>query len=208
MKKMLLFLCIVETLLLGMEQGTLQRIQDPVPDTTVSFVYYPTTHEVPLGHAELEVEGNFWTLVTGHSYGKRSAKDAIAKTQNNGLPFFRFILKADAEQIRIIKESIHEERCMIICSRAALHPLGQAGVCSVPFPINISPLATATYLKIGTLCKLNNVQKIEYYGNRSTATRVKNMLLGPTFEIVSIAGVAYLLYIHCLLWATVAGLHA
>lgn len=159
--------------------------QDHQLDThSVSFVYYPTGRDFPLGHAEVEVDGNSWTLVTDRSYGSRPLKEMIDKSTDDGFPFFRFILEAEQQQIEKLKKSIEHKRWAINCTRAALRPLSEANICSVPLPFNISPLLTGLYLATGKKLKLNGVRRIEYYGNPSLKESCIKMCLGSIYEAI------------------------
>jgi hypothetical protein len=151
-------------------------------EKTLSFIYYPTRREAPIGHAKMEVGGIVWNLMAGGTYGNRSLAETIASATTCGYPFFRFVFTANADQERNIKQYIYESKWSTNCTRAALYPLSKVGATSVPFPINVSPLATALYLKTGAVLGTNNVQRIEYYGNPSAADNLVKMLPGTLAE--------------------------
>lgn len=152
---------------------------------SVSFIYYPTGRNAPpMGHAELEVNGSSWTLLGDTTYGKRPLNKLIAKAGDTGMPFFRYIFDVNFDQIKEVKKHIYKNKWAISCSQAALYPLEKAEICWVPFPLNVSPLLTAAYLKSGKELHLNNVKQIEYYGNPSLIKSILKMLPGIAIESV------------------------
>jgi hypothetical protein len=162
---------------------------------SVSFIYYPSGRECPNGHAELEIEGDSWTLLTDQHYGKKCLQDMIGKSTQDGWPFFRFLLNAEQSQIEKMRDIIAQKRAAYNCSRAALAPLAEAGICSVPLLFNASPLLAAAYLMAGQKLGLNNVQKIEYYGNPSMKQSIAKMLVGASIEVGMVASVGFCCYV-------------
>ena len=175
-----------------------RELEANAPSCSLSFIYYPSTSlDVDAGHAELEVEGESWNFID--SCSKKSLRNMINKATQDGFPFVRFVLKAEPNQIckiqgiikgpgqGIIKENVPEYSC----SRGALAPLAEAGVCMVPLPFNISPLLSAAYLIAGRGLRLNNVQKIEYYGNPYMHENIKKMIPGVVGEVVLIGAAVF-----------------
>lgn len=142
---------------------------------SLSFVYYPTS-SLGIGHAELEMNDMLWD-----GSKRRSFPDAIRSSTYNR-PFFRFVFNPPAVCMQDMQRHIKDSFFSLTCSRTALHPLAQTGVCSVPFAISVSPLYTALYLKAGSMLGLNNVKRIEYYGNPSLTDSVSKMLPGAFME--------------------------
>jgi hypothetical protein len=154
-----------------MEKNLIER-----NDSSVSYIYYPKIH------AEIEVEGTAYDRVGARS---RPLQDMIEKSTSDGHPFLRFVFKTKPEQVENIKKYIDEGSWGISCAMRALEPLEKAGICSVPFPISFSPLWSAAYLASGKKLGLNNVSKIEYYGNPSMLKSILKMLPGASYELVA-----------------------
>lgn len=150
---------------------------------SVSFIYYPTSRD-GVGHAELEVAGDSWDVFMGYANG-RPLHDMIDKSTNDGYgyPFLRFLFKAEPHQIQKVQDMIKEKSVECTCSRTVLAYLAEAGVCTVPLPFSISPLLSAAYLTAGRRLKLNNIQKIEYYGGPSKRKNIVKMLPGVACEM-------------------------
>lgn len=144
---------------------------------SLSFVYYPTSSK-GLGHVELELNDILWDCTEGKS---RPFPDAV-RLSTYKKPFFRFVFDPPAGSLQDMQRHIKNSFWSLTCCRAALYPLEQAGVCSVPFAIGISPLYTALYLKTGNMCGLNRVVRIEYYGNPSLTESLSKMLPGVATE--------------------------
>lgn len=161
-------------------------------ENSVSFIYYPAAREYPKGHAELEIAGTSWNKIDFKHYEKKQLRNMIAKSTEDGFPFFRFLFKAESGQIRKIQDFVETKDTLeFICSRIVLAPLHEAGVCSVPMPFSISPLLTAAYLTTGKKLGLNNVQKIEYYGNPSLKQSLVKIVPGVLTESAILACLGY-----------------
>lgn len=159
---------------------------------SVAFIYYPSAREYPKGHAELEIEGISFNKIGIGRYEKKQLRNMIAKSTEDGFPFFRFLIKVDSDEIRKVQYCAEQEYSMeFICSRIALAPLRAAGLCSVPLPFSMSPLLTAAYLTAGKKMGLNNVQNIEYYGNPSLKQNLIKIVPGMLIETTVLAGLGY-----------------
>jgi hypothetical protein len=157
---------------------------------SVSFIYYPSAYK-GIGHAEVEVNGDSWCLIGGGP--SRNLNEMINKSTSDGMPFFRFVFKADSGQIQKVAEIIPSMNNVTFCSRAALAPLGRARICSVPLPFNASPLLAASYLAIGKKLGLNNVNSIQYYGNPSCIESASKMMPGVLLEGLAVVLVSSLM---------------
>jgi len=159
---------------------------------SVSYIYYPSDNNICLssGHAALECNGQSHMLGVDSKgsiiHREKTLTDVITKAQNNGQPFFRFVFKANEQQADTTFASISQANPGRTCSDKALYPLKKANICSVPFPINISPLMSATYLTGSKMLGCNNVETIEYYGNPSLTKSTLKMLKGPFTELATI----------------------
>jgi hypothetical protein len=161
-------------------------------DKSVSFIYYPAS-EFITGHAELEVNGNSRSL---HSlYFPKELSTMIDKSQKDGMPFFRFVFKANDDQIQTVARSLSVGRSVWPCSRAVLTVLDRAKICSVPSPFNLTPLLAASYLITGKGLGLNNVSRIEYYGNPSLIKSIAKIVPGVVMESCVIYGCSKLAYL-------------
>jgi hypothetical protein len=165
-----------------------------VAEATVSYIYYPSQVTlVGVGHAELEVKGCSWMLFSNSGSGKSSKplSAMIDKSTRDGLPFLRFVFQVTPEDAAIVEKAIAEtEGSRISCSVGALSPLTEAGVCSIPAPLTISPLLSAAYLMACKTAGINNIKKIEYYGNPSMTNSALKMLSGVANEAFLIGYIA------------------
>jgi hypothetical protein len=179
-----LFLAVL-LVLSGMQNHAMEENAAVPKSPSVSLIYYPSVGVLLPGHVELEVEGLSWTLVPAFNRSKLLA-DMIEHSTKDGKPFFRFVLEANSEQMQTIQKSMSTKISKITCGRGALYPLEQANVCSVPSPLNLSPLLTAAYLMGAKKLGRNNVVNVEYYGNPSLKESVMKMLPGTIYEIMLI----------------------
>lgn len=174
------YLFLIAALCLG-NLDTWAMIDAPDMASSCSIVYYPSGDPCFMGHTELELEGHSLNMIDGDPLITPFTR-LVAKSMNNGQPFYRFVFDASDDQ----RERAWEAACDAIylgtCSSKALYPLSVAGVCSVPFPIAISPLTSALYLIGSKQLGMNNIKKIEYYGNPSLMQSVIKMLPGVSFE--------------------------
>lgn len=166
------------------------------PENSLSFIYYPTGRRVPLGHAGLEVAGDVWQLLEEGKFKSRPLRKSIISATSYGKPFFRFVLSADTEQLQEVKQCIQKNQWLMNCTTAALYPLAKAGICTVPLPLSIFPVYTALYLKAGAMLGLNNVERIEYYGNPSFKESLIKIAPGIIVENVPLI---------CALWVATFG---
>jgi len=150
-------------------------------ELSVSYIYYPSGYIALVGHAEIEIDRNSWNM---HMYkSSKPLQDMIEKSTADGMPFLRFVFYVKPDQMEIIKKSIADsEVSRVSCSMGALTPLHEAGICNVPLPIRVSPLTSAAYLASSKKMGLNNVAKIEYYGNPSLKKSIAKMLVGASTE--------------------------
>jgi hypothetical protein len=153
----------------------------------------------------MEVNGTMWNLGCCEDYGSRPLAKAITAATTYGLPFLRFMLEADSDQVHDINPYLCKSECSPICTRAALYPLSKVGAISVPFPINVSPLATALYLKVGATFGTNNIKHIEYYGNPSFSKNLATALLGTIGEACVFSIASYSIF-KALMALYIAGL--
>lgn len=164
---------------------------------SVSYLWWPSGHWT--GHAQLECNGRSWTSIATpdgviHSSKKLAAQ--IAKATNDGQPMVRFLFEVNDRQQNTVEINIKKENAGRTCSSGALYPLQQAGLCSVPAPISLSPCLSASYLASGKLLGLNCVKNIEYYGNASLQDSMYKMVPGPATELSAVGAAAGMLALN------------
>lgn len=159
----------------------------------VSYIYYPSQKEYPLvGHGELEIEGNSYTLMYGFNRKVRPLSKAIhASLSGTGFPFLRFNISVTPNQLQKISE-FAPTTSGIICSMSALNPLSQYADFKVPLPFAISPLMSAIYLTIAKKLSSQRISCIEFYGTESSLKNISKAITGVAVESMGICAFATL----------------
>lgn len=148
-------------LLLNEEFNTQARIQG-----LVSLIYYPSQQEVSfLGHAELEVEGQSWTLML-YPNAKPLAKMIRSSLSGTGYPFFRFDISVTPNQLQELRKNVMTTKGPF-CAIGALKALSRYGDYSVPFPVSLFPLASAAYLTVAKALGSRRIGQIQFYGDQN-----------------------------------------
>ena len=121
-----------------------------------SYIYYPGQHEMPVGHAGFAFDDAVDCEVNQDT---KSLREIIEKKRRKKmLSFFRFTFDVNSHEFEKIGKIIRTPEYILQdnCSVRALKPLVDAGVCSVPFSVSMSPLLTAAYLTYGK--KLDQIE--------------------------------------------------
>ena len=186
----------------------LQAMNEQQPTNTersVSLLYYPSiTCRGGTGHVKLEINGMAYNRTgifpapfPAPELHDRPLKTLIHKaTHVGGKPFFRFVFDVDTidtttiprllDYIKI-KPSFYDGTC----SYGAASPLRKTGICSIPAPLSIFPLTTASYLVMSNKFGLEDkIKKIEYYGDPSPLKNlhiVPGVLVELAASIISVA---------------------
>lgn len=160
---------IVMTLTLGIVQ-TVHAMKHSKQERTltVSYLYYP--YWEGCGHAELEVDGQCYTLKSGGAKIK-SLHDRILKREegDGGLPFYRYVITVTPEEFNELKKIVGQrDFYTFICSLEALNDLSHAANFSVPLPFRLSPLISSRYLSLMKKLGSERIQDIEFYDNKET----------------------------------------
>jgi len=147
----------------------------------VSCVYYPSLR-VPIGHFELEIEGNSYTLTnminTIRDIIKELTLCPLRKNRNKplslmikhaesklGLPFFRFNISVTPNQLNKLRKGISTTNG-ITCSIAVALVLEKCADFKIPLPLPaICPFASAIYLTTAHKLGSQRIYQIESYGN-------------------------------------------
>lgn len=169
--------------------------EDTVGASEISFIYYPSKNLSikTTGHAKLEVNGCIWTMLGDPAKSRSSLQNRIDKSTSNGRPFFRFVFQVTPDQMAIIEKAITNGGSCISCSAGALAPLTEADACTIPAPVTISPLVSAVYLSAVKMAGINNIKRIEYYGNPSMIKNAFKMVPGVATETFLVTGAVRLM---------------
>lgn len=149
--------------------GTMHAMeqQQNTPESSVSLIYYPSFRLIgSAGHAEVEINGTVYNrmiLMTS-----RPLNNLIEDANSGGQPFLRFVFDVDTAAIPSLLAEIQKNAAWYsTCSFGAVSPLRNAGICSIPAPLSISPLIMASYLALSNTLRLDKIKEIEYYGDPS-----------------------------------------
>lgn len=147
----------------------------------VSYIYYPYQRS-PIGHSELEIEGNSYVLTSATSTSikdiitQRRAEEQgpikikplsnmIKRTESKvGLPFFRFNISVTPQQLEQLREGVSKINSLT-CSLGVAAALEHCAGFEIPLPLAISPSASAFYLTAANKLGSRRVYQIESYGN-------------------------------------------
>ena len=137
---------------------------------TVSYLYYPYWGDQ--GHAELEIDGECWTLKKGHTE-VRSFQKRIDKRKNEPwercLPFYRYVITVTPDELKQLKMHVGKRSFYsIICSMDALHDLSKHAHFNLPIPFRVSPMISACYLSSAKSLGSKRITKIDFYDNKET----------------------------------------
>ena len=159
--------------------------KEPEIKKFVSYIYYPYQGS-PIGHSELEIEGNSYALTSltnlisikdiltqgrsaqGHRKENRNIRPLshmIKRTHSKlGLPFFRFSISVTPSQLDDLRKAV-----LIIsditCSMGIAVALKQCADFVIPMPLALSPSASALYLTAANKLGVRRIYQIESYGN-------------------------------------------
>lgn len=172
-----------------------QLIEEDVKvQQAVSYIYYPAPNDFPiLGHAELEIAGESWTLL-GEPYSKPLSKIISSSLEGRGSPFFRFEISVTSDELNTLKNQMKEAKGCT-CSDKVCHALSKYGNYSVLFPFSVSPLASALYLTTAKMLGSSRIKKIEFYGDpQRPLTNIVRCSPGILLESIYISSIAYTLW--------------
>jgi len=145
-----------------------------------SILYYPGQHCLPMGHAELEVEGTCYS--TTSFQGPLSEKIKAAK--DGRLPFKQCHISVTPQQLARFRnrENIFSLTCMHQVSRTLSKHLDF----HVPQLINFSPMASYGYLNFSKAMGNKRITKFESHGNVNSINFLEVSLgvLGESFFIM------------------------
>ncbi|CDZ81164.1 hypothetical protein BN1013_01694 [Candidatus Rubidus massiliensis] len=162
----------------------------------VSYIYYPSQREYPLlGHSELEIEGDSWTLMCLRSEFKPLSKMITSSKFGEGFPFFRINIGVTPNQLRSLKES--EMNRLGSCSFGVLRTLSLHGKYEVSFPYNLFPLSSFIYLVTAKTLGSRRINQIKFYGGKSQLMNLANSIPGVFVEATFIYSILLLSYAVC-----------
>lgn len=153
---------------------------------TVSYLYYPYWGDA--GHAELEVDGQCYTLKCGGGQ-VRSLQDRINKRrmEGGGLPFYQYVITVNKEEFDDLKKIVGQrDFYTCICSLEALNDLAQGANFSIPYPLRLSPLLSSHYLSLMKRFGSERVKEIIFYDSPGSNDLID---LGVFREQIIIGGV-------------------
>jgi hypothetical protein len=157
----------------------------------VSYIYYPSQRECPLlGHAELEIEGDSWTLMGGESKVKSLSKMINSSQSGHGFPFFRFNISVTPDQLRELREK--NMATWGTCSMGVLKTLSNHGNYEVPFPVTLFPFTSSMYLATAKMLGSRRINKIEFYREKNEMNSLAKSAAGVTLESFAVWALLYL----------------
>lgn len=149
----------------------------------VSYIYYPTQRENPfIGHGELEIEGDSWTLTSFCVSRKPISRMIYSSTLGEGFPFFRFKISVTPKQLSKLRNNVSKTRSCS-CSYGALSSLSRNGKYSVPLPFSYVPSLSAAYLGTAKMLGSDRVKKIQFIGGESYMLNLSKSAPGVVYEL-------------------------
>lgn len=130
----------------------------------VSVIYYPGQRGLPIGHAELEVEGTCYTLAPDR--GIASLAERIQKAARGNLPFIRTHIAVTPDELDDIQTNIGDGRIKgSSCMNGVSNVLNESANIFIPPLINMFPIASHFYLRCAKFLGNQKIGPIESYGN-------------------------------------------
>lgn len=160
----------------------------------VSYIYYPAQRGgAPMGHAELEIEGNSWTLFCKNSF--RPLECMVWVSRFRLFPFFRFPMTVTPQELKTLRDYVPQMTPSISCSYSVSKCLSKSIGYNIPFPCSLFPLPSAIYLKAAKMLGSKKIEKIELYGNHDRIGQsVINCLPAVLSEIFVVSSLIALLF--------------
>lgn len=131
----------------------------------VSYIYYPYSGDA--GRAELEVEGQCWTMKSDKLTAKSLDRKLLnRKIYKNGHPFYRYVISVTPAQQKRLSENVGQGGLGTpICSLNVLTELSRHADYSVPFACRLSPLISSYALSSAKLMGSNRIKSVDFHEN-------------------------------------------
>lgn len=140
---------------------------DPLLDgKSVRILWYPYSSYIFISHAELEVDGEVWQVMSTPT--KRSGGYEVLEraAKGTGKPFVAFHVDLTPEQFQAVQRELRENEGKMTgittCMGGVCKVINKNSGTLVPWPIRLGPATTALYLSVAKSLGYKRVTRIEW----------------------------------------------